>query len=328
MKPGTTAQSLRYLVFAALVIAAGLTSTSVAQPTAPTVGDEHDHAAPSVRKRVEPVTLGAGQQFAADPLRAAAIARIDTSIACVCANQGQVAIDTVHSLADPACTCRYAARVRADLRDALAPLATAALADKRQVAEQLEAAFVPIAPEYERVWRYPAADYAWWLDDVRCVCDGCKPTIFFSKCQLSCSPAIVYKLRARIFFALGFSRDELLAYYLAEFNAGKPPREQQTQHWLLPRKQREQGWLVPLLLITLAIGGLVFTTKAWARRTRAAAVPPIGRDLSAAQGGVQAGGPAGDQAAAPIAETVAPEPTVDPRLRRLRAEVQNDDEAW
>ena len=129
--------------------------------------------------------------------------------------------------------------------EALTGLSTAQLADQRSVGEQLEAAFVPMAAEYERVIRYPQADFDWWMDNVRCVCDGCKPTVFFSKCQITCHPAITYKLRSRIFFAMGFSRDEMLDYYLAEYNSDKAPRDQQTRDWLLPRKQRERGWVVP-----------------------------------------------------------------------------------
>ncbi|MBM4346330.1 MAG: hypothetical protein FJ100_23390, partial [Deltaproteobacteria bacterium] len=137
----------------------------------------------------------------------------------------------------------------------------------------------------------------------------CKPTIFFSKCQLSCTPAIIYKLRARIFFALGFGREELLRYYLDEYNADKPPREQQSRDWLLPTNQRERGWGVPAVALGLALMGLAVAARRWSRQR---VEPPA------------AEAPTADAATTP---DDAP-PAVDPRLRRLRAEVQADDEAW
>jgi hypothetical protein len=196
--------------------------------------------------------------------------QIEQRLACVCIEGGDLRIDASRGLDAASCPCPQAAIVRSHLAEALAPLDAAALADRRQVAEQIERAFVPMAAEYERVFRYPASDYAWWMDNVRCVCDGCKPTVFFSKCQLSCAPAIVYKARVRIFLSMGFSRDELLDYYLAEYNAGKPPREQKDRTWLLPRKQRETGWLVPVLAMTAAIGVLGWSLRRWTRRTATA----------------------------------------------------------
>ncbi|MBI5608202.1 MAG: hypothetical protein HY902_04925 [Deltaproteobacteria bacterium] len=197
------------------------------------------------------------------------LAKIESKIACVCIDNGDLKIDPSRSIAQSECNCPHAARVRTDLNEALAGLSTAQLTDKRTVAEQLEAAFVPMAAEYERVFRYPKADFDWWMDNVRCVCDGCKPTVFFSKCQITCHPAITYKLRTRIFFAMGFSRDEMLDYYLAEYNADKSARDQQTRDWLLPRKQRERGWVVPAVVMFGVLLSLGLSVRRWARPKKA-----------------------------------------------------------
>ncbi len=269
--------------------------------------EQQEGHGPSLRRQAQPVAAGAGLAQAGDAERTRLLVGWHDKLACVCAADGQVAIDASRGLGAAACPCPYAAKVRADFADALAGLPTADLADKRKVAETLESSFVPLAPEYERAWRYPAADYAWWLDSVRCVCDGCKPTIFFSKCQLSCAPAIVYKLRARIFFAVGFSRDEFLRYYLDEYNADKPPREHRSIEWLLPNKQRERGWGVPAAGIGLALLALAWMARGWSRKRAAA---PVAEPA-----------PLGPDATVPVV----PE---DPRLRRLRAQVDSDDEAW
>jgi hypothetical protein len=200
-----------------------------------------------------------------DGPRDAALQAIETKLACVCYDAGQLRVDPSRSLRASECACPEAQTVRADLERSLAGLSTPQLADKRRVAETLEAVFVPLRAEYERVWRTPEADYAWFMDNVRCVCDGCKPTVFFSKCQLSCTPGILYKLRARVFLGLGFSRDELLDYYLAEINASRPAREQVTRAWLLPRLQRERGWLVPVLALAGALLLGFAAVRRWVR---------------------------------------------------------------
>lgn len=282
----------------------------VAAPTAPAPPaaadtpkpDLEKHPAGGIAPNRNPVR-GPAAAAAADPVRQAALHGVQARIACVCIENGDLRIDAGRSLAEEACPCEYAKKVRADLAEALAPLASAELSDKRRVGEQLESAFVPMAAEYERVFRYPADDFAWWMDNVRCVCEGCKPTVFFSKCQITCSPAIVYKLRSRIFFAMGFSRDELLDYYLAEYNVGKPPREQQTRDWLLPKKQRERGWAVPAVVIGGVILFLAFSVRRWARRKP----EPGGSEPT------PAGGP----------------PTLDAKNRnRLLDEMDRDDEGF
>lgn len=196
--------------------------------------------------------------------RSGALRAIENRISCVCLINGDLAIDASKGLSEASCPCPYAAQVRADLADSLSTLSADQLANKQVVAEQLESTFVPKAAEYERVFRYPVEDFNWWMDNVRCVCDGCKPTVFFSKCQLSCSPAILYKLRSRIFFAMGFSRDEMLDYYLAEYNADKAPRLQKDRAWLLPRKERDRAWMVPLFVLLGAIATLALAVRRWA----------------------------------------------------------------
>lgn len=207
---------------------------------------------------------GGGGAAAAGGDRAAALQAIQNRLSCVCLINGDLVIDASKGLAEATCGCPYAAQVRSDLADALSTLSADLLANKQVVAEQLESTFVPKAAEYERVFRYPVEDFNWWMDNVRCVCDGCKPTVFFSKCQLSCSPAILYKLRSRIFFAMGFTRDEMLDYYLAEFNADKAPRLQKDRAWLLPRKERDRAWLVPLFVLLGAVATLALAVRRWA----------------------------------------------------------------
>jgi hypothetical protein len=216
---------------------------------------------------------------ARDGPRDAALQKIETRLACTCYENGALHVDVDKALTAAACPCAEAVRVRADVEQSLASVSTPELADKRKVAEILESTFVPLRAEYERVFRYPRTDYEWFMNNVRCVCDGCKPTIFFSKCQLSCTPGIVYKLRAKVFLALGFSRDELLDYYRDEYNAAHSAREQITREWLLPGRQREQGWLVPAMALSGAGVLLLGLLRRWVR---------VGRG---ADGPVPAGGP-------------------------------------
>jgi hypothetical protein len=239
------------------------------------------HARTGVQTHAQPTDVPVPER---DSARDVALTAVEGHVACVCYEAGQLQIDAGRSLRQGDCGCAEAARVRGDLEHALAALPTAELTNKRRVAETLEAGFVPLRAEYERVWRTPEADYAWFMDNVRCICEGCKPTIFFSKCQLSCAPGILYKLRARIFMGLGFSRDELLDYYLAEINASRPAREQVTRDFLLPRLQRERGWLVPLLAI---LGAMVLgygAVRRWAQRQPEDRGPtPAPTPLTAAQ---------------------------------------------
>ncbi len=248
--------------------------------------------------------------------RGGALRAVQERIACVCLINGDLVIDASKGLSEASCGCPYAAQVRADLVDSLSTLSADLLANKQIVAEQLESTFVPKAAEYERVFRYPVEDFNWWMDNVRCVCDGCKPTVFFSKCQLSCSPAILYKLRSRIFFAMGFSRDEMLDYYLAEYNADKPPRLKKDRAWLLPRKERDRAWMVPLVVLLGAVATLAFAVRRWAGKRG-----KVEDDATAAQAALAAASPAGSatELAAATAATAA-------ARARLLDELDRDDE--
>ncbi len=241
------------------------------QPTGTAGESAETHASTGIQARA------AAPSQAAVPARVGqretALARIESHLACACYEGGAWNVDAGKPLTASACPCAEAKVIRADLEQALASLTTAQLADKQKVAEQLEIAFVPLRAEYERVFRYPRADYEWFMNNVRCVCEGCKPTIFFSKCQLSCTPGIVYKLRAKIFLALGFTKDELLDYYRDEYNAAHSAREQITRDWLLPGRQREQGWLVPALVFAGAAVLLIGLLRRWVRAGRAAGRP-------------------------------------------------------
>lgn len=245
--------------------AAPAAGQAVPQPPA------ESHAAPGigVKKAAAPVVA-----VAVDTTRKAELDRIARNLACACEEGGDLHIDRDKPLTDASCACPYAQRMRKDLDDALGSLSTAQLADKRLVAETVESTFVPLAAEYERVFRFDQASYDWFMHNVRCVCDGCKPTVFFDKCQLTCTPAILYKLRVRVFLAMGFGKEEVLDYYLAEYNAGKPPREQVARDWLLPRKQTSRGWLVPAAVIGLAIAGLYLSVRRWRGQTLAEAAAP------------------------------------------------------
>lgn len=269
-------------VASALVLAASPCAAQSPAPLDPAAAASA-HRAGQVGERPPPLRGPSQQGTDRQPL----LQQIEQRLACVCIEGGDVRIDVSRGLDAASCACPQAAVVRGHLAEALAPLDAVALADRRKVAEQIERAFVPMAAEYERVFRYPAADYDWWMDNVRCVCDGCKPTVFFSKCQLSCAPAIVYKARVRIFLAMGFSRDELLDYYLAEYNADKPPREQKDRAWLLPRKQRETGWLVPALAIAAAIGLLGWSLRRWIRPQPATSGETAGSPPAKASGAAQ-----------------------------------------
>jgi hypothetical protein len=266
--PQTIAQLLAILMLVGLNAATRTARADDAVAPASAASDATVHAAGQVGQKHAPLR---GGQADGSADRQALLARVESKIACVCIENGDLKIDPSRSVAQSECACPQAAKVRADLSEALTGLSTAQLADKRSVGEQLEAAFVPMAAEYERVFRYPQADFDWWMDNVRCVCDGCKPTVFFSKCQITCHPAITYKLRSRIFFAMGFSRDEMLDYYLAEYNSDKAPRDQQTRDWLLPRKQRERGWVVPAVVMFSVLLGLGLSLRRWARPKKAAA---------------------------------------------------------
>lgn len=229
------------------------------------------HASTGIQARVAAPSQAAVP--ARDGPRDAALAQIESHLACACYEGGAWNVDVGKPLTASACPCPEAKVIRADLAQALAPLTIVQLANKQKVAEQLESAFVPVRAEYERVFRYPRADYEWFMSNVRCVCEGCKPTIFFSKCQLSCTPGIVYKLRAKIFLALGFSTDELLDYYRDEFNASHSAREQISREWLLPGRQREQGWLVPALVLAGAAVLLFGLLRRWVSVGRGTNLP-------------------------------------------------------
>lgn len=285
---------------------AAATAPPARQPKAaakPAVVDPHDHDTGIRSRAVDPSAVVAVP--ARDPARGAALDWIEARLACACHEGGDLRIDRTRGTGAGACPCPFAAQVRTDLAQALAALDTAGLADKQAVAEHIEAGFVPLQPEYAGLFRFDVAAYDWFMTNVRCVCDGCKPTIFFSKCQLTCAPGIVYKTRVPIFLAMGFTKDEILDYYLAEFNASRPPREQVLRDWLLPGKQREQGWLVPALAISGVGGALFWALRRWTRRGRAGER----RDVDAA-------------AATPAAP-------VDPAAAaRLRDAVDDDGDGW
>ena len=241
----------------ALVLASGVV---YAQAPADVAADHHAVASP----RADALPLR-------DAARDTALRRVEAQLACACYEAGDFRLDLTRGARAAECACPFAARMRADLESSLSGVPTQQLLDKRVVAEQVELKFVALAPEYERVFRYPRERLDWFMKNVRCVCDGCKNTIFFAKCGLTCSPAIVYKRRAKVFLALGFTTDELLAYYLADVNAHRPQGEHITPDYLLPGTQRETGWLVPATAIGAAALLLLGLVRRWSRRKPAGA---------------------------------------------------------
>ncbi len=226
--------------------------------------DSHDHPAAEAPAVAAPT----------GPASPAVVRQIEAALACGCFVDGELRIDAGKSLADPDCACDYADRMRRDAREVAAkvkPLAPGAPITREAVALAVEQELLPRSPDYERMLRYDAERYRWFLENVRCVCEGCKATVYFSNCQLTCTPAIVYKRRARVFLALGISVEGLIDFYLAEHNATHAAREQVTRDYLLPKRQRQRGWLVP----AFGIGGIALLL-AWlllrlARRSRARA---------------------------------------------------------
>lgn len=216
-------------------------------------------------------TLAASGAFAATADAGAIAGAIDAALACSCFEAGELRIDTTRSLADASCRCAYADQVRKDVREVAAkvePLAPGAPISKEAIALAVERELLPRSPDYERMLRYDAERYRYFLENVRCVCEGCKATVYFSNCQLTCTPAIVYKRRARVFLALGISVDGLIDFYMAEHNATHAEREQVTREYLLPKRQKQRGWLVPALAIGGAALGLGLLLARLARRSR------------------------------------------------------------
>jgi len=178
---------------------------------------------------------------------------VNKAVACACFKGGELTIDKGRSLADSDCTCPYADRIRKDVAAAVGNLAVSTKQERAKIVIALEEKFLTASPDYERLLRYDADSYRWFLQNVRCVCEGCKATVYFSNCQLACTPSVVYKRRARLFLALGFVTDDVIDYYLSEYNATHSAREQITREWLLPKRQRKRGWMVPAMLILGAI---------------------------------------------------------------------------
>lgn len=191
------------------------------------------------------------------------------ALACACFEGSELKIDGDRSLRPDQCDCAYAKTIRADLKDALTSVPGGESGDRQAIALALETGFITRSPEYEELFRYDRGRYRWFLENVRCVCDGCKATVYFSNCQLGCTPSVRYKRRARIWLALGFSTDQLIDYYLAEHNAGQSDREQADREWLLPRREKKRGWMVPAIVICgaiLLLGSLLWRVAQRRRR--------------------------------------------------------------
>ncbi len=245
---------------AALVTAAAPTSWA---------GAEEIHSPLPTRAPAAPSQLAADAKVTAAGLTPAARA-VGTALACACFENAELRIDASLSLADARCDCAYADRVRADLAEIVGLASPEELSNKAAMALRVESELLPRSPDYERLLRFDAAAYRYFLENVRCICEGCKATVYFSNCQLTCAPAIVYKRRARVFLASGIPVDGLIDFYLAEHNATHPPREQVTREFLLPRKQKQRGWGVPAALIGGAILGLGLLLGRVARRRQRA----------------------------------------------------------
>lgn len=268
----------------AAALARGASAAALGESAAALGESAAAHAATGVRPPVAAPAPGAVP--IRDRERDVALQAIEARLACTCAGSGALRVDTTKGARASECDCPFAAEMRRDVEQSLAALGTPALGDKRAVAEAMEASFVPRHPEYERVFRYPPGLLARFMNSVRCVCEGCKPTIFFAKCGLTCAPGNVYKLRARVYFALGWTFDELLAYYLREVNAERPAGDRLGLGDLLPATQRERGWLVPLLAIGGAALLLLWLLRRWAKRGPAVSEVPVAS--AAAQARVQA----------------------------------------
>ncbi|MCB9738282.1 MAG: hypothetical protein H6747_03375 [Deltaproteobacteria bacterium] len=261
-------------------------------------------------------TFAASGAFAAPGDAGPIAGAIDAALACSCFEAGELRIDATRSLADAGCSCAYADQVRKDVREVAAkvePLAPGAPISKEAIALAVERELLPRSPDYERMLRYDAERYRYFLENVRCVCEGCKATVYFSNCQLTCTPAIVYKRRARVFLALGISVDGLIDFYMTEHNATHAEREQVTREYLLPKRQKQRGWLVPALAIGGAALGLGLLLARLARRSR----DKVGRSNQAEDASAAAAptDPASDGAAAATAAD-------DPLSRRDRAKLE------
>ncbi len=190
------------------------------------------------------------------------------ALACACFEGSEMKIDASRSLSEVDCPCEYAGQIRADVADAVAKVPVHLRGDRRRVALALESDFITRSPEYEELFRYDRKQYRWFLENVRCVCEACKATVYFSKCQLSCTPAVRYKRRARIWLALGFNNDQIIDHYLTEHNSNVSARERIERDWLLPRKQKKRGWMVPAGVIGGAVLFLGILLWRVARRRR------------------------------------------------------------
>ncbi len=199
---------------------------------------------------------------------------VNDGLSCACFEGSELYIDASKSLLDETCRCPFASKVRKDVASVVAAMATKSAQDRIKIALAVEKKFLPLSPEHERMLRYDQQRYRWFLENVRCTCEGCKATVYFSNCQLTCAPAIVYKRRARVFLALGFSVDQLIDFYLAEHNATHSHREQVDRQWLLPRRQKKRGWMVPAFLILGAIIVLGGFMRRLVRRSASAAAEP------------------------------------------------------
>lgn len=279
----------------ALTLLAALTAATA--PTRWALAEEVHSPLPT-RAPAAPSQLAADAKVTAAELSPAARA-VGTALACACFEGAELRIDPSLSLADARCACAYADRVRADLAEVVGLANSTELADKAAMALRVESELLPRSPDYERFLRFDAAAYRYFLENVRCVCEGCKATVYFSNCQLTCAPAIVYKRRARVFLAMGISVDGLIDFYLAEHNATHPPREQVTRDFLLPRKQKQRGWGVPAALIGGAIVGLATLLGRVARRRQRADRVEAATAASASGVGPPTA-PQGDTAGAPL----------------------------
>lgn len=207
------------------------------------------------------------QAVAAESSAVAAAAKVYPALACACFDGSEMKIDKDKSIAPTDCPCPYAADVRKDLVAAIAEVPAQQRSNRVKVALAIEKHFLTRSPDYERMLRYDAKRYAWFLQNVRCTCEGCKATVYFSNCQLSCTPAVIYKRRARIWLAMGFSTETLITYYLNEYNGTHSAREQIEREWLLPKRQKRRGWMVPALLIIGAVVGLGLVLRRTVRKS-------------------------------------------------------------
>lgn len=207
----------------------------------------------------------------AAPLAPDPVVQALMAVSCTCSDSEGL------TLAAPDCACPPADEDRAVIRAAFEKFPQHVVAEGVATLPALLEA-VHDTPRLLKSLRYPDAIYEDMWSTTRSICPEEMGRVFRSG-PVDCNTKAIWSIRFRTMLALGYSQDQVLAYYTAEANATQKPEKPFTTESLRFTQASDSTLAVPFAVGALVLIAALVLRAVWRRRrsesTKPAPTPAI-----------------------------------------------------